>query len=248
MQDNMLSLINQDDPNSAAIATHAIDEAYYNTVKDMPYNQNQAMLYNMLLSQDSGGETSKTYNFAGHFNPQFKAQQEMAFDSDQLEMSLEDMDTNVFEPHLEQETPEGAIEGHEGRTWTNNEAEIFTNYNHPLYLQTVAGKTIEVDGELRHYTKDGYSYKVYHDDPNISDAHYLTTTHNIFTGKPNANTYDELASYYQKSAKGSSDELEFLVGTVMAGYSIPWQIANVGFQWGGDIIEGVGDAWDWLWD
>ena len=223
---DMLSLMNQDDPNSAPIYNHAVDEAFMSTLGKQTYNPNQKMLLQLIADNTQDLSPSE----------------EMAIDSDQVDMPLEDMSTNVFETHLEEPQPEATTEEGTGkRQWTNNEAEIFTNYNHPLYLQTVAGKTIEVDGELREYDKNGYSYKVYYDDPGVDNAHYLTTTHNVFTGNPNAENYSDLKSYQQSQQKGSTDAFWTAVGVPFAGASVGWQALNALWSYGDDV-------YDWLFE
>jgi hypothetical protein len=221
MQDNMLSLLNQKDPNSAPVYAHSVDEAFMSTIGNKPYNPNQKML--LQLISDNTQDLSPS--------------EEMAIDSDQVDMPLEDMSTNVFETHLEEPQPEATEEPQ----WSDDFGEIITNYNHPDYLKTVAGKTIEVDGELREYDKNGYSYKVYYDDPDVEDAHYLTTTHNVFTGNPNAENYSDLQSYQQSQKKGSTDAFWWAMGVPMAGASVGWQALNALWSYGDDV-------YDWLFE
>jgi hypothetical protein len=80
-------------------------------------------------------------------------------------------------------------------------------FNHPDYKDRVKGRPIRAKNpisgvmETRYYNERGDSYNVMRNPKNKSHGWKQTTTHNMFTGEPNAEDFESLPSYNKENKK-----------------------------------------------
>ena len=228
MSDNILDLVGTKDSNAPSMSS-SIDDAVYTSVASKDYNPNNNILYEMMLNP---GESS-VVDFSNQFVPKNELSQDFA--------ETEDLSLSVLEPHINTVDTTDNTEPQ----LKNDMNSILTNYNHPLYLDTVKGQTISVTNpdtgaeEIRTYDKTGYSYTT----PGEKDSYtqyYLTHTHNPFSGVPNASAYDDLKDYEKNLAKGDSKYMWGLIGAasgVGLGYGLGYQAINAAATFGEDIYN-----------
>jgi|TARA_R110002020_G_scaffold267717_1_gene482855 hypothetical protein len=231
MSDNILDLVGTKDSNAPSMSS-SIDDAVYTSIASKDYNPNNNILYEMMLNP----RESSVVDFSNQFVPKNELSQDFA--------ETEDLSLSVLEPHINTIDTVDTAEDTKPQ-FKNDINSILTNYNHPLYLDTVRGQTIPVtnpdtgEEEIRTYDKNGYSYTTPGEEGSYTQV-YKTSTHNPFSGKPNAGAYDDLQKHDRSLAQGDSKYMWGLIGAasgVGLGYGLGYQLLNAAGTFGGDIYD-----------